>query len=1127
MEITDNKHTSLKMTNTSIPGKVQHKSPPCAVISVQGWETSSANRRHHVHQHVQYRSLSVPTVSGQQYMLRNAATSNVSLSVPTASGQQYMLRNAATSNVSLRRNYFHSSQLWHGHPATQNSLHPHQRIPNIVTNSVFNQQQKRTSNIPNVVTTHTNTPLPNNMVTPSSTTVFQPTHRPVSQRSTRKTQQSKRTVTQRLPVEPSTADDRSSSLQPKKVQPFVDPEFRTGSWEELEQRSVRNAYLYSTALLYAYKNNRILRLSIVKNSTNKEYRVYQCHSCPHWQMKFYCFNYYNVHDNHQRLWQLDPHHLRTASGLSVLATQCECSDKAPVYGFSRHTLMNISEFKHFVEIHQGPTQLGFKYIKNLIQSLKTTHPAILLTSNCQLNKSKVGVKLHFQKKLDTDYKQLPAFLDAVLSKNPNLSMVLQVESRFKQFYRYFCAFPASDLVGDTTFAIHSIDGCHSRCDNYDGVIINITTKTLSGNCLLVAFGLIPQEDVSRLAWFLQCCQKHGLKFVFPLLTDQGKLLAAVRSIHESLQFKFVLFLCLQHIIRCIKATFPLLFGSTPTGKALLSSLRKHVHDAAYCTTTTIFFAIIGRMMEEFIHLNPHKADDIVGVVLYLFSLDPRVWTVFANTNLYDVEDYNSFVADAATMCYSVKEFHLGLQKNFGNDVIDVDLESLQKYVSHCQQMGKVNYENDFKFKKFTITDAPRSMFGFSKTNISENFAGVNKLNGNCSTPPSSVIKNILLQHNDQLQNLHDELQKNKNELYSTTGMRISDVFKNTSTYDDILADKVDLDLKFIPKDNRWSLTATFPNAHYPGTVYTVTIKWDKDENIRNNNYHVVHTCDHHIMSSSQFLYPCTCVEWLSRWITLDKVSKLHSEPEWPFVGQGERQRDVRFDNFYPNVCGGRRHAPKLDGFKERYIVHLPSIHEVENAQHNCHRIVATNQFKDENLQQIDPFDLSPPDKYKETMNRGPRIPSSGEGIPGRKSRSKKRRKCEGDKVANKYTECTGPMTMSNSLQLPTTDSPELGPSPNIERSVTKRLCKHLKQHRGPRKCSVCQGEGHNSSTCPWVFNPSGRVRPPKELTPGPYAVFDHTLYLKFVTAIPTTMLLLPLLNYNQFPISRTRKVSIV
>jgi hypothetical protein len=120
-------------------------------------------------------------------------------------------------------------------------------------------------------------------------------------------------------------------------------------------------------------------------------------------------------------------------------------------------------------------------------------------------------------------------------------------------------FPIALEVGQLTMNVMVTDCFHQKSKNYDGVVMHTVSQTGFGRTVLCVIAIILIEDTNHIAWVIQMCWRHGMDLQCCLFTDQGPLLAAARTLFEKFRIKLKLQLCLQHIIRCIRAMFPKLF----------------------------------------------------------------------------------------------------------------------------------------------------------------------------------------------------------------------------------------------------------------------------------------------------------------------------------------------------------------------------------------------------------------------------------------------------------------------------------------------------------------------------------------------------------------------------------------
>ena len=155
------------------------------------------------------------------------------------------------------------------------------------------------------------------------------------------------------------------------------------------------------------------------------------------------------------------------------------------------------------------------------------------------------------------------------------------------------------------------DCFHYKTPSYDGVCMNIVSRTGFGRTILCAIAIIPIEDSNHICWVLQMCLRHGLELKCAIFTDQGPLLAATALFNDNFQMLLKLQLCLQHMIRCIRRLHPALFcsrkdnsRSSPASDANKSKtnknhgtsnnkmVRRMVHKASYASSIEQFINII-------------------------------------------------------------------------------------------------------------------------------------------------------------------------------------------------------------------------------------------------------------------------------------------------------------------------------------------------------------------------------------------------------------------------------------------------------------------------------------------------------------------------------------------------------
>ena len=185
------------------------------------------------------------------------------------------------------------------------------------------------------------------------------------------------------------------------------------------------------------------------------------------------------------------------------------------------------------------------------------------------------------------------------------------------------------------------DCFHYKTPSYDGVCMNIVSKTGFGRTVLCAIAVIPIENSDHICWVLQMCLRHSLDLKCAILPDQGPLLAAAALFNENFQMLLKIQLCLQHMIRCIRRLHPALFCTKKdnsrlspasgenkwkttknTGNSNNKIVRTMVHRASYATSCAEFFSIIYESIQRLAFQNPALVGDVMDIGMYLLEFHP-------------------------------------------------------------------------------------------------------------------------------------------------------------------------------------------------------------------------------------------------------------------------------------------------------------------------------------------------------------------------------------------------------------------------------------------------------------------------------------------------------------------------
>ena len=110
--------------------------------------------------------------------------------------------------------------------------------------------------------------------------------------------------------------------------------------------------------------------------------------------------------------------------------------------------------------------------------------------------------------------ELPVFLQLLVERNEQTtSVALQTEDGNDTFLRFFMGFPIALELGKLTMDVLVADCFHYKTPSYEGVCMNIVSRTGFGCTILCAIAIIPIEDSNHICWVLQMCLRHGLESV--------------------------------------------------------------------------------------------------------------------------------------------------------------------------------------------------------------------------------------------------------------------------------------------------------------------------------------------------------------------------------------------------------------------------------------------------------------------------------------------------------------------------------------------------------------------------------------------------------------------------------------
>ena len=99
-------------------------------------------------------------------------------------------------------------------------------------------------------------------------------------------------------------------------------------------------------------------------------------------------------------------------------------------------------------------------------------------------------------------------------------------------------------LGKLTMDVLVADCFHYKTPSYNGVCMNIVTRTGFGRTILCAIAVIPIKNENHICWVLQMCLRHGLDLKCTIFTDQEPMLAVATLLNDNFQILLKLQLCL-------------------------------------------------------------------------------------------------------------------------------------------------------------------------------------------------------------------------------------------------------------------------------------------------------------------------------------------------------------------------------------------------------------------------------------------------------------------------------------------------------------------------------------------------------------------------------------------------------
>ena len=559
-------------------------------------------------------------------------------------------------------------------------------------------------------------------------------------------------------------------------------------------------------------------------------------------------------------------------------------------------------------------------------------------------------------------------------------------------------------------------------------------KPCLADCLL-AFGIIPVEDTNNIAWFLQLCVRHGIDFSdCPLFTDRGPLLAAVRKL-DMVGFKVNIMICLQHFIRNIRHNHPHFFKNKHEAGLLIENA---VHNASEVLTVEHFFVVFRTLVSQLLKLCSDQLNSIVELMAYVLQTHLSHWTIVGNTIIFKDHDYliqyRLFFKELLSSLYLKENTCADNHTHQYKEMLDAannhgNTQSLlmcpKKIHNNCQKCA--TYYN-------------------TKTNMAESMAGLMlHNNGRFHHPPLSMLQFFKV-YNDQvgsiindLTAMHNNSSKkpdNKPVPLTTLGYTVSKLNQDADLH--ASRDSCDnfqyIDIQKTSQTHR-TMIAMF---HDHQSTYSASLTWTIASNLFGPN-EVTHKCERHVMESSFFQCPCTCIRALALKAITDKLPGWKPSDDAPTLSN-------QLDSLYLNAMRSEFSHHYISGRKIDLFLNIPNYDSI-----------TLSQSLGESL-------LQPARKFKKQMPTRRHLSKGEKGFPVKKAFNRKTSKRDGTaRFANEKTRAM----KSKSAPRDKTTLRNLANNTAggaLSQSQLEAAAELSKMHE-PKTCIACKSPGCNQSKC--------------------------------------------------------------
>jgi hypothetical protein len=122
--------------------------------------------------------------------------------------------------------------------------------------------------------------------------------------------------------------------------------------------------------------------------------------------------------------------------------------------------------------------------------------------------------------------------------------------------------------------IAHIDGAHSKCSLYDGVLILIVAKLGNGSQVHMGLAHVPVESGLHIVWILLLLIRGGLDVSStPIFSDCVNLLAASRILWRDHGILLSIKFCLDHLIQNVVSRYSVTKADTGLIRSIIASVQ--------------------------------------------------------------------------------------------------------------------------------------------------------------------------------------------------------------------------------------------------------------------------------------------------------------------------------------------------------------------------------------------------------------------------------------------------------------------------------------------------------------------------------------------------------------------------